>query len=208
MSRLTPSRRPGVPHQSSSHAAWTMDGCASCRRGRRDVRSGRGLGERLEVDRLGVGAPLARRLCRGARVAGVPGRALQPAAPLAAQVCDEEAARICELRHRTGWSPRRLADEPEITRPHSTVHQVLRRGGCARRPAPARRRGLRYEWPCPGQLLHMDVKKLAKFTEPGHAVTGAVSSSSARTTASTRRKGYSRRRALDGTGVDGPLRRA
>jgi len=89
-----------------------------------------------------------------------------------AQVPAEEAARICGLRERTGGSPRRLADEPEICRAHSTVHQVLRRGGCSRRPAPERPVVVRYEWPCPGQLLHMDVKKFGKFTEPGHAVTG------------------------------------
>jgi transposase len=84
----------------------------------------------------------------------------------------EEETRICELRERTGWSPRRLADEPEIARSHSTVHRVLQRAGCSRRPAPARPAVIRYEWPCPGQLLHMDVKKFGKFTEPGHAVTG------------------------------------
>jgi transposase InsO family protein len=89
-----------------------------------------------------------------------------------AQVPTEEAERICELRRRTGWSPRRLADEPEIARPHSTVHQVLRRGGCSR-PQPGQRPPIiRYEWPCPGNLLHMDVKRFGKFTEPGHAVTG------------------------------------
>jgi transposase InsO family protein len=88
------------------------------------------------------------------------------------QVPAEEAARICELRERTGWSPRRLADEPEVLRAHSTVHQVLRRAGCSRRPAPERPAVIRYEWPCPGQLLHMDVKKFGKFTEPGHKVTG------------------------------------
>ena len=31
---------------------------------------------------------------------------------------------------------------------------------------------MRYEWPCPGQLLHMDTKRLARFERPGHAVTG------------------------------------
>ena len=31
---------------------------------------------------------------------------------------------------------------------------------------------IRYEWPCPGQLLHMDIKKLGKFCQPGHALTG------------------------------------
>jgi leucine-zipper of insertion element IS481/Integrase core domain len=77
----------------------------------------------------------------------------------------EEEQRICELRRRTGWSPRAIA--VEVGRPHSTVHQVLRRGGCSR-PEPAERPPVvRYEWPCPGNLLHMDVKKLEKFTEPG-----------------------------------------
>ena len=89
-----------------------------------------------------------------------------------AQVPADEAARICELRERTGWSPRRIADEHEISRAHSTVHRVLCRAGCSRRPAPERPAIIRYEWPCPGQLLHMDVKKFGKFTEPGHAVTG------------------------------------
>jgi transposase InsO family protein len=88
------------------------------------------------------------------------------------QVPVAEAARICELRERTGWSPRRLADEPEIARSHSTVHRVLQRAGVSRRPAPERPAIVRYEWPCPGQLLHMDVKRFGKFTEPGHAVTG------------------------------------
>jgi transposase InsO family protein len=89
-----------------------------------------------------------------------------------ARVPAEEAERICELRRRTGWSPRRLADEPEIARPHSTVHQVLKRGGCSRRPRAERPAVVRYQWPCPGNLLHMDVKRFGKFTEPGHAVTG------------------------------------
>jgi transposase InsO family protein len=89
-----------------------------------------------------------------------------------ARVPADEAARICELRHRTGWSPRRLADEPEVARAHSTVHRVLSRGGCSR-PEPAERPPIiRYQWPCPGNLLHMDVKRFGKFTGPGHAVTG------------------------------------
>jgi transposase InsO family protein len=84
----------------------------------------------------------------------------------------EDETRICELRERTGWSPRRLADEPAIAQSHSTVHRVLQRAGCSRRPVAERPAVIRYEWPCPGQLLHMDVKKFGKFTEPGHAVTG------------------------------------
>jgi transposase InsO family protein len=87
------------------------------------------------------------------------------------QVPDDEAERICARRRRTGWSPRRLADEPDIGRSHSTVHQVLRRGGCSRRPRPERPAVVRYEWPCPGNLLHMDVKKLGRFEAAGHALT-------------------------------------
>jgi transposase InsO family protein len=82
----------------------------------------------------------------------------------------EEEARICELRRRTGWSPRMIA--VEVGRPHSTVHQVLRRGGCSRRDPAERPPVIRYEWPCPGNLLHMDVKRFGKFSEPGHALTG------------------------------------
>ena len=88
------------------------------------------------------------------------------------QVPAAEAARICELRERTGWSPRRLADEPEIARSHSTVHRVLQRAGVSRRPTPDRPAIVRYEWPCPGNLLHMDVKRFGRFDRPGHAVTG------------------------------------
>ena len=89
-----------------------------------------------------------------------------------AQVTEAEARSICERREKTGWSPRRLADEPDIDRPHSTVHRVLRRGGCSRRPRPEAPAVVRYEWPCPGNLLHMDVKKLGRFEAPGHALTG------------------------------------
>jgi transposase InsO family protein len=82
----------------------------------------------------------------------------------------QEEARICELRRRTGWSPRTIA--VEVGRPHSTVHQVLRRGGCSRREPVERPPVIRYEWPCPGQLLHIDIKRLGKFDAPGHALTG------------------------------------
>src|SRR4051812_19492685 len=42
----------------------------------------------------------------------------------------------------------------------------------SRRPRPERPAVVRYLWPCPGQLLHMDTKKLGRFEQPGHAVTG------------------------------------
>jgi transposase InsO family protein len=81
-----------------------------------------------------------------------------------------EEQRICEKRRQTGWSPRRLADE--LGRAHSTVHRVLQRAGCSRQPRPELPTVVRYLWPCPGNLLHMDTKKLGKFDAPGHAMTG------------------------------------
>jgi hypothetical protein len=63
-------------------------------------------------------------------------------------------------------------DAPGAGRRGGPDLQVLRRGGRPR-PEPSERPPvIRYEWPCPGQLLHQDVKKFGKFTEPGHRITG------------------------------------
>jgi transposase InsO family protein len=78
--------------------------------------------------------------------------------------------RVCEARQRTGWGPRLIAGETGV--PHSTVHAILRRHGCSRPARPERGQVVRYEWPCPGDLLHMDVKRYPRFRRPGHAVTG------------------------------------
>ena len=40
------------------------------------------------------------------------------------------------------------------------------------RPRRRARAANRYEWPCPGDLLHMDTARYARFKRPGHAVTG------------------------------------
>jgi hypothetical protein len=79
-------------------------------------------------------------------------------------------ARVCQARGRTGWGPRLLAGETGV--PHSTVHAILRRHGCSRAPKPKRGDSCRYEWPCPGDLVHVDVKKYPRFKRPGHALTG------------------------------------
>jgi transposase InsO family protein len=78
--------------------------------------------------------------------------------------------RVCAARERTGWGPRLLVSETGIA--HSTISAILKRHGCSRQPRPARRESCRYEWPCPGDLLHMDVKRYPRFARPGHAVTG------------------------------------
>jgi len=78
--------------------------------------------------------------------------------------------RVCEERRRTGWGPRLIASE--LCLPHSTVSRCLERRGLSRRPKPAKEAVRRFEWPCPGDLLQMDTKRFARFSSPGHAVTG------------------------------------
>ena len=84
---------------------------------------------------------------------------------------------ICAARRRTGWGPRLLTVRTGYA--HSTISKVLRRHGLSRPPRPAREPARRYEWPCPGDLLHMDSTSYARFTRPGHAVTGDRSSTAA-----------------------------
>jgi transposase InsO family protein len=55
----------------------------------------------------------------------------------------------------------------------STVHAILARHGRSRLIEPKRRgEVIRYEREQPGELVHIDVKKLARIVVPGHRVTG------------------------------------
>jgi transposase InsO family protein len=78
--------------------------------------------------------------------------------------------RICDCRRKTGWEPRLIAGATGIA--HSTVWKVLHRHGLSRRAATEKEPANRYEWPCPGDLLHMDTSRYARFLRPGHRVTG------------------------------------
>ena len=81
-----------------------------------------------------------------------------------------EQWRICAARRQTGWGPRLLT--VRTGHPHSTISKVLKRNGISRPPRLPREPERRYEWPCPGDLLHMDVTLYARFERPGHALTG------------------------------------
>jgi transposase InsO family protein len=78
--------------------------------------------------------------------------------------------RICDCRRKTGWGPRLVAGATGLA--HSTVSKVLKRAGLSRRLPALREPANSYEWPCPGDLLHMDVSRYARFLRPGHRVTG------------------------------------
>ncbi len=81
--------------------------------------------------------------------------------------------RICAVRRSQGFGPHRIAWAPGLAR--STVYAVLRRCGLNRldRLHRVTRETVRYEHPAPGDLLHIDVKKLGRIPEGGgHSVRG------------------------------------
>jgi hypothetical protein len=95
---------------------------------------------------------------------------------------------ICEARRHTGWGPRLVAGR--TGHPHSTVWKVLHRHGLSRRPRQPRGEARRYEWPCPGDLLHTDISRYARFERPGHRVTGDRSQRSRNWMSDATRVGY------------------
>ena len=78
-----------------------------------------------------------------------------------------EIARLRQL----AWPGAQIADALGIRR--ATVARTLRQLGVARlaRLTPPRVTQ-RYEWPQPGQLLHVDTKKLGRFAATGHRIHG------------------------------------
>jgi len=71
---------------------------------------------------------------------------------------------------RLRWNGWRIARELQLSR--ATISRVLRRAGMNRLrsldpPPPVER----YEHPCPGDLIHFDIKRLARIRKPGHRVT-------------------------------------
>ena len=83
---------------------------------------------------------------------------------------DPVVRRIAALRRRR-WSGAQIAAQLGVST--ATVSRVLRRLGLNRLkalepPQPV----TRYERQNPGELIHIDIKKLGRFHRPGHRVTG------------------------------------
>src|SRR5262249_57175809 len=77
---------------------------------------------------------------------------------------------IQRLRH-LGWTGAQIAEVVQVSR--ATVARTLSQLGLARLEAlAARPPRVRYEWPRPGQLLHLDIKKLGPIRHAGHRITG------------------------------------
>jgi len=82
----------------------------------------------------------------------------------------EVLERVVELRHKRFTGSRIAA---RIGLPEAQVYRALRRLALNRLnrldiPLPPRR----YQWENPGDLLHIDIKKLGRFEQPGHRIHG------------------------------------
>ncbi|MFE4255724.1 IS481 family transposase [Streptomyces sp. NPDC056910] len=146
-------------------------------------------GRRILVERVQTGRPIAHvakemgisrptaykwvRRWRAEGEAGLYDRSSRPyATPLRTPPAREEE--VCELRRSRKLGPARIG--PILGMPASTVHRVLVRHGLNRLAFMDRPTGQvirRYERDQPGELVHVDVKKLGRIPDGGgHRVLG------------------------------------
>lgn len=78
---------------------------------------------------------------------------------------------VLEARRELGLGPAMLQGYLGVA--SSTIHKILARAGVSRPERPERAPALRYERERPGELVHVDVKKLPRIgAVPGHRKTG------------------------------------
>ena len=105
--------------------------------------------------------------------------------------------KVCHLRRTRGWGPARIGHRLGVA--PSTVHKILTRAGMPRLRESdlATRRALRagvtrYERARPGELVHVDIKKLGKIPDGGgHRIHGrAVGKANSRLTTTLRKNNH------------------
>lgn len=124
----------------------------------------------VAAESMGVSRETAYRWLRRWRTDGVDGLEDRSSRPHRSpnQTPAETEDRICELRIARRWGPHRIAYALDM--PRSTVERVLLRRGLSRLDAidpPTRRIVRRYERAAPGELVHVDVKKLGRIPDGG-----------------------------------------
>ena len=147
------------------------------------------FGRRLLVERVASGRPVAHvaaemgvsratahkwvRRWRTEGEAGLADRSSRPSTTPHRTPAAVEA-RVCRLRQTRKLGPARIG--PIVGLPASTVHRILARHGLSRLAWMDRPTGTvirRYERDRPGELIHVDVKKLGRIPEGGgHKVLG------------------------------------
>ena len=102
-------------------------------------------------------------------VAGLADRSSRPKrSPARLSTADEDAIEVLRRQRLSGPAIAR-----RLCHPISTVGQVLRRRGLGRLAAlDPRLPAIRYERDQPGELIHIDIKKLGRIDGIGHRITG------------------------------------
>ena len=127
------------------------------------------------AEMLGVSRATAYKWLRRFRAEGLAGLEDRSARPhrRPRALSDREIRRILLARRRLRVGPHRLG--PLLGHPRSTVYGVLRRHGCSRLAHADRLTGapVRYVRERPGELLHVDVKRLGRVPPGGgHRILG------------------------------------
>lgn len=84
--------------------------------------------------------------------------------------CTDKVARVIHLRRRklTGTHIAKIVGVSA-----ATVSRVLKRAGLSRmKDLEPKRPENRYEYPNPGDMIHIDIKRFGRFTRTGHRITG------------------------------------
>jgi transposase InsO family protein len=121
---------------------------------------------------LGVDRKTVRKWCARFQAEGPAGLLDRSSRPhrLRQPTPDAVVGQVADLR-RQRWTGAQIAQELRVS--PATVSRVLRRLGLSRlenlTPAPPIRR---YQRASPGELIHIDIKKLARFDQVGHRITG------------------------------------
>lgn len=146
------------------NARLTAYGRLQIVRHRREGHTATGIAAMMGVSRATVHKWLRRYTREG--VSGLADRSSRPHVTPHALTADQ-MAQICELRRSQAYGPHRLSYELKL--PRSTIYGVLRRAGLQRLAWLHRttREVIRYERAQPGELLHLDVKKLGRIPDGG-----------------------------------------
>lgn len=123
----------------------------------------------------GVSVRCARKWVDRYRQQGEPGLRDRSSAPhrIPHRTSQERVAVICQLRRLRFTGPE-IAET--LAMPLSTVSAVLKRSGMGKLGRLGLEPAVRYEHTAPGELIHIDVKKLGRIRGAGHRVTGERSS--------------------------------
>lgn len=132
----------------------------------------RRLSQAHAARRYGVSAKIVARWVERFRIEGRAGMADRSSRPrvMPGATAPAVVERIVGLR-RQRWTGRHIALEVGVS--PATVSRVLKRAGLSRlralEPAEPIRR---YERDRPGEMIHIDIKKLGRFERVGHRITG------------------------------------